>query len=355
VLAALVGCLVFGNSLHAEDNAELTLAIQKLREWRQSFATIRVVWHSWNYNDFVQYYPKFNPEESLGKTFYSEREFAWADIGAMKQELRVFKEGRIEYRDALGSDGTRPWSAETRHGRSQEHWDLIQLAQPEPNRPLKSNLVLDGLYGLWGSSGHWVSERLANASQAKVQGHEEVDGIDCLVIQNKSDIQEEVFWLDPQHSYLPRRVRFSGLNSEHVLTVFYTWQAVEFQLVENATWFPMSGTLRPLDYPPPQFQWFVRKVAFNEPLTRADFAPPPGTPGVTRIIDRVNNSVTRVGSSKADNSPNGNSAQANAASQGSVIATPTVGLAWRWFGVVAGCLLVVGVLGWRYLESRRER
>jgi hypothetical protein len=62
--------------LYAEPGTEtMPEIVGKLREWRQKFISVRVIWRSWNRKDFVEANPGVDPDKALGVTDYAEDEF----------------------------------------------------------------------------------------------------------------------------------------------------------------------------------------------------------------------------------------------------------------------------------------
>lgn len=338
-------------SLRADEPAvDPQEALKQIQAWRKSFATIRIQWRSWHRKDFIDVNPGVDPDEALGRTDYSDYEFVWADWGAFREQLTVFKKGQAVFRDAMGTPGNRPWGADSKYGESVERWDHIQFFRPIPDRPLKSNIGFDGITGLWNSSGEWFSDTLNKNGTLVFKGIEEVRGHRCLVAEFTQDNGVQTYWLDPNQQFLPQQYRVRWRSPEGELSPGYLWTASEFQMLENGMSFPRRGNLIEVRRGPPGFEWVIDRVVLNESLPRSFFEAPKPQQG-TRVTDYDRGEAYVIAPRNA----------------GSLVPPPVAAMVdldakavarpdsfpWSWLVVAAAVVLAGGVL-LRWWQRSRE-
>ena len=331
-----------GNTV-AEDAPNASEIVEQLSSWRQSFATVRIRWHSWHRQNFIEANPGLDPDKALGKTDYTEFEFTWSDQGAHRTELKVIKGGTLVYRDLWGTDGPRPWGAVTkRNAANQEELALITFYRPHPSLPLSTNMNLHTLRGLWDSSGKWLDERMRNVAAPTLQAaFGDCDGIRCVrvAVPTGSPDTADTNWLDPNHGLLPRKTEVWMKTNKGNLELVRTWVVTEFGKPDGGVWWPMKG--RQLEVGRGDFDWHVEELIFNESLPRSYFAAPTGTRGKTRVIDYLNNNVTQVGAD--DNTPKSPVIEERPSSTAaSTKAIPPSGR-WVWLLIASLMLLCIAV------------
>jgi hypothetical protein len=323
-------------------------ALMQIRAWRKSFATIQVYWRDWHRQDFIDSNPGIDPDQALGKTDGSHCEFAWADFGAFRKQMTVFKQGRAVFRDAMGTPGNRPWGADSKYGESVERWDHIQLYRPDAERPLSSNFVVKGIYGLWNGRGHWFSDDLTG-TDVEFVGYEQVDGHRCLIAKRMTEKRGDTYWLDPKQHYLPRQYRVTGPSKDGA-KLWFTWIVAEFQVLENGMPFPAYGNLLEVDQGQPGFTWIIDRVVLNESLPRSFFdAPRPQAD--TRVTD-YDKMEAYLGGPKTGAAARPNAQRATAQNKSPAVARPE-SFPWAWVAVFAAIILAGGVL-MRWWRRSRE-
>ena len=353
----------------AEALPSLETCIREIREWRSTWVTIRINAHEWNLKDMAECNPDADPDAPDYIQKHSPRwEFAWADWGAKRVEIRTVMNGKEHYVTSSGTNGEQPWGSNSAMG-DPAILKLVQLYHPVQGRPLYSASIVTPIHGLWfNQPGRWLDEELENNPPTvmdnpwTVLGWEEVDGHRCVRVYSTDGRNSKTLWLDPEFRYLPRkRLKLGKPKPDDTTTkrefadpftgkmewaYLYTWHATRISRVDGVL-FPSRGTFDEND-------WEIDKITVNEPLTRSYFGPPEGQPGVTGFIDYPNGKTWKTpdpnrpstAHSESDETSSSNPDEENAGPL--VEAVPDQPL-WNWLGL-AGVLCLFAGLGvalWR--------
>ncbi len=280
-LLALIVFSIGASLASAQESATLEEIVSTQEKWQGQFATVRVRWREWHRVDVMQYHPTVPRDATLENTpVFSVEEFCWSDIGALSHESSHYKNGKPESRNVYGSDGKIGWDSDADQTEDLSRWAHVKILQPDSSHPLKSNLTINAINGLWNSSGDWWTTRIrATDHVPTVLSPEVIDEHKCAVVQlrwrdNGSDL-EETFWFDPSFEYLPRKrqVHVKGTNGSYAYSYQQTWTADRFEEVSPGFHFPMHGFFHIDKIPLPGFEWLVEKVELNPALPSDQFQP----------------------------------------------------------------------------------
>lgn len=343
---SVVICWFGSTSAHAQDPTLPEIA-SELQAWRNSFATIKVVYHGWNRHDFEERFSEAKTLSTLDGHFYRKHTLIWTDTGGLRHEKEHYEQDRLVYRTVEGTDGKRPFRAASGRDEAAAKWANIELYVPSTAQGL--SIKFEALSFLWLSgSGQWLGDRLAQESaQMVLERYEARDGVRCAVISHATanpSIRQYI-WLDAEHGFLPRLAEVDRSKSDPRLGMS-RFKVDEFQRLENGRWFPKRGALKAASDPEPGNEWVVREVQLNREFSPRDLAPPEADVG-TVIGDAVTGNVRRHGSpSDAQNRPIVNSAggqQSNNEGVSAAIPAKT----WLYVTLLGiGAMLVLGGV-WR--------
>lgn len=254
---------------------DLAEIAQKLKRWRSSFVTMRLVWVLWNPEHVKNKHAATPSPEDI----FTREQFDWIDAGAARRDTWGHKEGRqLEHVYEGGNARTRvaframyPESPE-RPGFLSE-LDLVGMPSPEP----KTSFSVTPLQDIYrGFEARWLGDRLAQGN-GKLEGYEELDGVRCARVT----IDYAALWLDTTHDFLVRRVRPPSADVAGV-----RFDVEEYQRVPPGIWFPKRGTHSSTAYRTDDtVGWLVTEVALNESIPSDRFDPPAPMVG-THVVDR---------------------------------------------------------------------
>ncbi|MBM83526.1 MAG: hypothetical protein CMJ78_23450 [Planctomycetaceae bacterium] len=352
-------CLSFASLGHAQEESATQRPLPtreeisaSLKEWRESFVNVKVEWHSWPREELVDI--KIAETDKVFKNYYMGWEFLWADTGGFAYQESDVSDGVVQHRIAMGGDSERTWFTRTKLNKAKEGWEMIEIDPSLSDRPMGSNITLDALYGIWfGLQGRWVDAILTSEESVTVEGWEEIDGNECVIVKvhRKPDVRGadvETLWLDPSRDYLPRqRLEEGYFRGRDTLSIAKFWRANRFRKLNETTWFPSDGYLcLGSKEPPPVFMWQFKEVEFNTGIDSSRFQPPKGVEGKTRVIDHISNTVTLFGNTPSKSSMDIAGADPTSLSGRSPItAKASDPINWRlWlsgFGVLSLCVAVV--------------
>lgn len=291
-------------------DVDLATAIGQLQKWRSSFASIHVEWRSWYRSAYAQRFPEMDLDKELGVNYFTKYEFWWADWGAFRRDMTHVEAGRTVHHDTMA----------------------------DTTKPLSAIVTMNGIYGLWNSSGKWLPDRLLGGDLKVTL--DELDGNRCIVVRLTSELRQETIWLDREFDGLPRKVEVLGRSPEETsLRHFHSWLVSEFQRVDDRIWFPKRGNYIVGDEGLPGFEWIIDRVVLNESLPRSLFeaSQPARNAKASGYLGEK-----AYGSSAAKAISALTSIPSTTTAAGDVVATPH-SLAWRWVMAAIASLLALGI------------
>jgi hypothetical protein len=253
-------------------NPDLIEIAQKLQQWRSSFVNVRLTWEYWN--------PRLIKGERPARddTRYSRAEWIWSDVGQARHEYWAYYQGRLIYRQALGSDGPKLEGFRATYPEPPEkpgflgELELLRTPSPQPSSSL-TVIPLIGLYRAY--SGKWLGETLAEG-KATLEKFEDLEGSRCARVR----VGPDVLWLDSARDFLVKRIR--PASEKEGGTCF---DVEEHERLKPGIWFPKRGSeRRSIDPPDELIRWFVMEIAFNQAFDAKLFQAPPPMPG-THVVD----------------------------------------------------------------------
>ena len=342
-LTVFLTCGTCGTDAADEAVTDLPTIQRHWTEWRQSFATIRVVGREWDQASVFQYYPEVDQKkDEWRETFVVRGTFTWSDTGGFKYATDLHKHGKLYHRSWQGVGGQRPWTsssfyADDKNGGDTDRWKQILIFRPESERPLATNYVIPFIYGLWNSSGLWFDEFLMDKTPPTIVGVEPLDGVSCVVLKkNVGGQAERVYWLDSSHSYLPKKVTATETREGGIVEHF-TWEISDFQQVDGRFWFPKKiKHVIPDPTLLPGFECTIDEVVLNEPLPQSSFGPPMPSPE-TKITDYQ----TMTAHSAPGGPVNSEEQPPKSALNPSPLQATAPNQSWIWWGIICGVLLMV--------------
>lgn len=306
VLSGMTSCA----PSHAAEEPTLDEIAEILRQWRRSFTTIQVAWHSWNREHFEARFSEVKELKELDGRFYIKQKWAWAENGILYRDMWHYESDHQVYHFMTGTDGRQPYRASSKYDGNQDGWDELHLHPKSSSQ--KTGFGMEPLFQVWnqGSNGEWLGEMLSAENGYSLNGYETRDGTRCAVLTfTRPSLSPEVkhpattIWLDCEHGFLPRWTEqdFSKLGIPNAGDLF-KYTVAEFQRLENAIWFPFHGFLKSSTDREPGMEWVVKEVTVNAPLNPADYGPPKPTVG-TKVFDYANNYTYRHGAEQPTSPP----------------------------------------------------
>ena len=144
----------------------------------------------------------------------------------------------------------------------------------------------DSVFGPWRYSGLQIHissgpglglASLFQANAVTLDGEEVIDGVSCVRIVARD--YGQIFWLDPEHDYLPRKQVF-GLETGDNERVIFVHKFGRFDDgAGNKIWFPTSGVA---ELGIVNYTYELKELTLNPPCTREQFMIDPKSlpPGV---------------------------------------------------------------------------
>ncbi|HUG17334.1 MAG TPA: hypothetical protein VMM56_00050 [Planctomycetaceae bacterium] len=271
-----------------EPEVDLPYVIERLKEWRSSFANIRVEWDLLIYRNgpTAPLSDWSAPDIGAGEPMLKCK-WIWADDGMLFYELAGDGPGdRSRTVSAYnGREGMAFRSAFQPQDGGAEKLRLLTVRGPGTGKPISVFCPppLDGMY--WNGSVRWLPEVLSDRTWIS-RGFEEIGGYRCLRLVTAPDTpglgSPRNVWLDPDRGCLVRR--FMSTRDGDADLPWVDVIVDEFQQLPDGQWFPKRGRMQ-LQPEPINQLWVVTDVAFNEQLDIKQFRPPEPEDG-TLMDDR---------------------------------------------------------------------
>lgn len=318
----------------------------KLRQWQDSFATIRIVVKVTYEKTPLPSREHLLQNPNYPEQFFVRTEFKWSDEGFVTFEKRRFEDNVEIYRSADGYGTGKTWRVSGKEKPTDAmRFDLMRITPPLPDAPLRPFALVSGLGGMWHHTGMWVPERV-QLQPWVVAGWEVVDGARCLRLKLENDSRQESLWLDVDHGYLPRRI-VQYFMREEVWAPVIEWRAREYRDYQGLL-FPSRGyeVSEPIVMDQAK-EWEVESVTRNEKMPRSSFEPL-RIPGL-RVIDYATEdtyTLDQQGKPPKPPTPKASAATSSAPVDNSVAssdvrAVPGLPQPMIWFGLVAFMLLAI--------------
>lgn len=289
VLALVTALSASAASTRADDppNISLDEIAQRLTQWRNSFANLRVVWELRSLpetDNAVDEWPA--PPDPTMAPLFARQEWIWADHGLDRLEdwFFFYDDGSSEVHSIEAFNGPKGvvFRAHFRKPSEQEpekFVDLVLRGLGTGNSTSSINrAAMEGLY--WPVIAEWLPE-IFSKWKWELEAVEEVAGERCARIVASDPQSPEIvhiLWLDLSHDCLVRRHRGRTENPSRPDFI-----VDEFQRLESGIWFPKRGRQQLGGTPHENHVFVVTEAAVNESIDLARFDPP--EPAVGTVVD----------------------------------------------------------------------
>ena len=361
VFTTLIVFVHIPNSLLGSNEVDLGQITQRLKTWRSSFVSLRLVYEtrrlSTSTTDPLIDWPA--PADPKEGRLFARTEWVWSDDGMdLWEELPWKADGQrsmdvFNSRQGVSFRASYKWK---NHG--PEKLQLLKILGTGVGKPISwtGRTPVLGLY--WNSSARWLPEVLSEWTWT-LEGFDEIGGELCARIAPAPDTPglgaRRILWIDLSRDCLVRR--YLTFWDDDPGRRWKDFIVDEFQRMPNGLWLPKRGRLQ-FEVEGRNQHWEVTEAAINEPLDLRRFKPP--TPVVGTLVVKGGAAPYRHGTSppRRGASPsgqqNGIGETANANQIPSRSATPpNSGWIW-WSGGLAIASLIFLAAGLWFRRKRLE-